>query len=240
MNVRERFGISGSTLKLIAIVSMLIDHTGATVVAALSNMPAFTQDAAARAQIRQLYTVMRGVGRLAFPIFCFLLVEGFLHTRSKEKYAQRLFLFALLSEIPFDWALKNHWFFPRKQNVYFTLLFGLLALWGISCLEGKVVLQLAVLVAAMRAAALLQTDYGLRGVFEIEVIYLLRHNRLLQCLGGAAAISWENWAPLSFVPAYLYNGKRGLRLKYVFYFFYPAHLMVLGFITKVILPRMAM
>ena len=114
-------GISGSTLKLIAIITMLIDHTGATVILAITRHPAIIADPARLALWRQVYSISRDIGRLAFPIFCFLLVEGFLHTHDIRKYAQRLFLFALVSEIPFDIALKTGWYDPGKQNVYFTL-----------------------------------------------------------------------------------------------------------------------
>ena len=134
----KKFGISGSTLKLIAIVSMLIDHTAATVIRALliSASPDWQPG------LRTLYSVSRDIGRLAFPIFCFLLVEGFLHTRNPKKYAGRLFLFALISEIPFDLALQSGWFDPGKQNVYFTLLIGLLVLMGLSYFREKPWMQL--------------------------------------------------------------------------------------------------
>ena len=92
---------------------------------------------------------------------------------------------------------------------------------------------------SLLAANFLKTDYSYKGVFLIEVLYILRYSRLYQCLGGAAAISWETWAPLSFIPVFFYNGKRGLSLKYFFYWFYPVHLLVLGVVTKLILPALA-
>lgn len=125
-----RIGISGSTLKLLAILSMFIDHAGATVIRTICNQPAILADASLRSLWNQIYSVSRSIGRIAFPIFCFLIVEGFLHTRNVRKYALRLFLFALISEIPFDLALKGNWYYPQKQNVYFTLLIGLLVLAG--------------------------------------------------------------------------------------------------------------
>ena len=76
-----------------------------------------------------IYQVMRFIGRIGFPVFCFLLIEGFLHTSSKKKYATRLFLFALVSEFPFDYALFNTPFAPGYQNVFFTLFLGLLTIW---------------------------------------------------------------------------------------------------------------
>lgn len=236
MEQNRTFGISGSTLKIIAIVTMLIDHAGATVVSALTRQPYITSSPETLQAVRTLYNVMRDIGRVAFPIFCFLLVEGFLHTHNVKKYAQRLFLFALISEIPFDFALKPRWFYPSKQNVYFTLFIGLLVLWGIQTSWGRIWVQIPIMVAGLLAADFLRTDYGYKGVFLIEVLYILRFSKLYQCLGGAAAISWEVPAPLAFLPVYFYNGKRGISLKYFFYWFYPVHLVVLGLITDYVLP----
>lgn len=233
-------GISGSTLKLIAIITMLIDHTGAVVISTIYRLPAITADPARQALWKNIYNLSRDIGRIAFPIFCFLLVEGYLHTRSAAKYAQRLLLFALISEIPFDLALKGNWFFPAKQNVYFTLFIGLLVMIGISRItqNGMRNLFLAVIpiAAGMYLALKIDTDYNYKGVFLIAILYLMRYTRLYQCIGGAAATAWELPAPLAYIPVYLYNGKRGLRLKYVFYWFYPVHLMLLWVIKTYVLP----
>ncbi|MCD8395924.1 MAG: conjugal transfer protein TraX [Lachnospiraceae bacterium] len=224
-------GISGSTLKLIAIITMFIDHTGATVIRSLSSLSASASNTALRSAWIRGYNLSRDIGRLAFPIFCFLLVEGFVHTRNPRKYAGRLFVFALISEIPFDIALKGSWFYPDKQNVYFTLLIGLLVLMGIRWItdDGKRPILLSVLPIAlgMFVALKIDTDYNYKGVFLIAVLYLTRQVRLYQCIGGAAAIAWELPAPLAFIPIWFYNGKRGISLKYFFYWFYPVHLMLL-------------
>lgn len=228
-------GISGSTLKLIAIISMFIDHTGATVLRAVLRLPAVSSQAELRQMWISIYNASRDIGRLAFPIFCFLIVEGYLHTRNAKKYAERLFLFALISEIPFDLALKGNWFFPEKQNVYFTLLIGLFVMIGIAWITkngtGNLFLSVFPIAAGMYLALLIDCDYNYKGVFLIAVLYLLRHTRLYQCIGGAAAVTWELPAPLAFIPVYLYNGKRGLQIKYFFYWFYPVHLLVLHVIA---------
>ena len=103
----RRWGLNGFTLKWIAMLTMLIDHTG---------MVLFPQ-----------YRIFRIVGRLAFPIYCFLLVEGAVHTSNWKKYVSRLILFALISEIPFDLARSGQIVAADAQNVFFTLSFGLLA-----------------------------------------------------------------------------------------------------------------
>ena len=119
---RPGFSLSGTALKRIACLSMLIDHIGA----ALLENGLFRQNAVWQGSVR-LDFVMRMAGRLAFPIYCFLLVEGFVHTHDFRKYALRMLGFALLSEFPFDWAFfSGVWW--GHQNVYFTLLLGLLAM----------------------------------------------------------------------------------------------------------------
>ncbi len=228
--------LSASVLKWIAIVTMLIDHTGAAVVQPLFYR---VQPGPLADFLSAAYPVMRGIGRIAFPIFCFLLVEGFSHTRSAKKYALRLLVFALLSELPFDFALANELISPRHQNVYFTLLIGLLVMMGVSYFANRPVAhkaqswlyllcQGAIAAGGLFLAKYLYTDYGFKGVFLIEVLYFLRLDRRVQILFGAIAISWELYGPLGFLPVCFYNGKRGRQMQYFFYWFYPAHLVLLG------------
>lgn len=251
-------GISGSTLKMIAIVTMFIDHLGATVLREILNTPAILNTIFTRDIWVAIYSASRSIGRIAFPIFCFLIVEGFVHTRNVWKYASRLFLFALISEIPFDIALKGNFYFPQKQNVYFTLLIGLLVLIAISWCERilklndtacrrsfiRHLLSLAVFAIAvcliikggMELAGWIDTDYSYKGIFLIAILYLLHRSRLYQCAAGAAGFAWELPASLSFIPIFLYNGTRGRQMKYFFYWFYPVHLMLLYGIAEYVIP----
>lgn len=135
-------GVSGSTIKLIAIAAMLIDHTAAVILArimmragyllAVSGLEDFSSWTAEHRLLYYSFIAMRLIGRFGFPIFCFLLVEGFLHTRNRVKYALRLLLFAFVSEIPFDLAFNGKWFDMSYQNVFFTLFLGLLAMCAFS------------------------------------------------------------------------------------------------------------
>lgn len=241
-------GLTGCRLKQIALVTMLIDHVGAVLIArwyALSP----------EEWIYALYAAARCVGRIAFPIFCFLLVEGFLHTRSPGKYALRLGLFALLSEIPFDlavWGAVSLW--DNSQNVYFTLLLGLAAIWSgqrlaertglpLPLTEGGTVLLLG------GGAELFQTDYGFFGVLLIAALFLGRKreeedNRLPQWLGAGAILCYcwsnDNWVELLAVFGLLltasYNGARGRGGKWFFYWFYPAHLGLLALLNHILFP----
>ena len=170
--------INGSTLKLIALISMLTDHTAAVVFPYLMIKYEvytidFSMDYASMALSQGgagwlyiLYQIMRrGIGRLAFPIYCFLLIEGFERTHSRAKYAFRLFLFALISEVPFDLAFHGQRVYLYYQNVFFTLLLGLLMMWAMKELEERVpipVLRWAgmgavFLAAAFAAAAAIRT-----------------------------------------------------------------------------------
>lgn len=173
-----RTGITGSTLKIIAMITMLIDHIGATIVLQLVQRNSDNFDAFGNVRMTGmviLYYVLRGIGRLAFPIFIFLLLEGFQYTHNRFLYIGRLLLFAIISEIPFDLAvnlstnsiLKGHVLEFTSQNVFFTLAIGMIVL---TVLEGLRVLQidtilktiLIVGVTALGAALAyaLHTDYG--------------------------------------------------------------------------------
>ena len=222
-------GLSGSTLKLIAIITMLIDHIGAAVIARLLIAGQGSE------MLYKIYYAMRAVGRVAFPIFCFLLVEGFFYTGSRKKYALRLFGFALLSEIPFDLAFSGKILEFGYQNVFFTLLIGLLTIMLFDAVvkkqEWHPVLRSALLViitfGGMGAAYLLHTDYDAKGVLAILVFYMTRQMRGLQIVAGCLAFCWELPAIVAFIPIAFYNGKRGWNIKYLFYAFYPVHLLVL-------------
>ena len=232
--------LSGATLKWIAMISMLIDHfTAVFFEASVYNGPLIFS--------YTTYVFLRGVGRLAFPIYCFLLVEGFLHTRSVKNYLLRLLDFGIVSEIPFDLALQSGAFDWSYQNVYFTLFLGLLAItlweritegdWK-SCGWGRVLLGLLFIAAAAVLAWAGRTDYGAWGVLVIVVLFLFRKNALARLaaaeglLGAASAL--ELVSIVDFALFQLYNGKRGRQPKYLFYIFYPAHLLLLYFAAKAV------
>lgn len=223
--------LSGNGLKAIAVISMVIDHTA---VVFLENNILKSASSPNLMMWWRADWVMRYIGRLAFPIFCYLIVEGFLHTRDIKRYAKRLFLFALLSELSFDLAIFGTWFYPGRQNVFFTLLLGLLAMAGIQrCQEEKRDWeQLLVVGACCGCAGLIKSDYDVFGVFFIVLLYSSRSRVVLQTLAGAIALMWEVTAPLAFVPIRMYNGTRGRHSwKWFFYVCYPAHLALLAFLA---------
>ncbi len=233
-------GLSGGSLKWIALLSMLVDHFCVVFYteSILYGRPLFSKD---------VYIVLRLVGRLAFPIFAFLLAEGFRHTHSVKKYLFRLFMFGLLSEVPFDLAFRRTCVDWTYQNVYFTLFLGLLALWlwdrvtrgnPSQCGAGRVLLGLLCIAAAAAAAELGNTDYGAWGVLVIVAMTLLRELTWLRdLLCGCfllASSPFEIAALPSLILFRFYSGERGRQIKYLFYVFYPAHLLLLTLLSRLL------
>ena len=242
-----RCSFSGTALKMIACITMLIDHIGASCIEAGLLLPELktgevSGGALNQLPLYQLDRVLRFTGRLAFPIFCFLLVEGFVHTHDVKKYVRRLFLFALISEVPFDLAFFRTPFYPGAQNVYWTLALGVLAMAGLKHFEkpdGSASWKGLLCAAGCTLAALLAcTDYSASGVIIICALYLTHADRKRQCIVGAVLFAWEFTAPLAFVLIWFYNGQRGRctpAMQKVFYWFYPVHLSVLAAVTNLLL-----
>ena len=215
--------MSSFALRLLALVTMLLDHAG---LALFPQVSAF-----------------RCIGRLSFPLYCFLLAQGCRHTRDLRAYARRLLLLACLSEIPFDLLIFGRVASGVEQNVLFSLLLGLMAIVACEALAGRP--QLAVL--AVTAIMLARVSYGWLGVALCAGLYKTQGSRAKQaaCLAlltGVYVLSLlfsgvdRGWVLVSLcalpaaVPVLLYNGKRGPRtplLTALFYTSYPLHLIAL-------------
>ena len=197
-------------LKIFAMVTMLIDHTGAIL---FPNL-----------------IIFRMIGRLAFPIYCFLLVEGYSHTSNLKKYMIRLLLFAFISEMPFDLAFHNTRFYLNYQNVFFTLFIGLLAVHCYNFFKENKLKQISSIVLLCLISELIMCDYGIIGVLMILGFYIFKNNKKSLVIFEAILtlpIPLEPIALLSFIPIFSYNKKRGYTIKYLFYSFYPLHLFIL-------------
>lgn len=259
-------------LKVIAIISMLIDHFAYIPFSSiLSEAYSVKEGTAAYAEFKQelllwvaknetiLWTisdVMHWIGRLAFPLFCFLIVQGFIHTRSKAKYAFRLAIFAVISEIPYDMAFSGCTLSLRNNNVFFTLLTGLLMIWGITevkqwldncnSFKNKTILKKGIyvgailaftLVASFLVSSVFDSSYGESGVITILIIFLLQSRPALALVISTFVLALFNFSfvQLFALPSALlvamYNQKRGRPIKYFFYVFYPAHLLIFAFIA---------
>ena len=220
--------LSGSWLKIIAMATMLVDHVAYFLLRGQAEWmePLF---AVGSRQV-SCYFLMRCVGRLAFPLFAFLIVEGFRHTRSRRAYGRNLLLFALLSEMP--WRLLH----PAGHNVMFTLLLGFLGMWAIERFRSSRRRQAAALLGLCVFAFVFRADYGVAGFAFILLLYVLRRHLLLQAIIGSCMLPMR-WVPgLAFIPIALYNGRRGFIrgrwAKYLFYAFYPLHLLLLWLVQE--------
>lgn len=231
--------LNASTLKVIAMLIMLLDHIGATVIMRLPELGYISQEQYATWYL--CYRIVRNIGRTAFPIFCFFIVEGFYHTSNKAKYAMRLLLFAFVSQYPFELALTGEcgW---RYTNVFFTLFLGLMTIWGMSEAEKRIrdtfcntVLKILCIGAGGVVAYLCNTDYDYKGVLLIVIMYVFRSQPIVRSVLGYISFLWEAYCLPGFLLIHLYNGERGKLGKYIFYIFYPAHLLLLYVAWKYIL-----
>ena len=260
------YGFTGTELKWIAIITMLIDHIGASL---LDWYAAYMPSGTGKEVLRSLISLVRGIGRLAFPLFIFLMVEGFFYTRSRARYLARLAMFTVISEIPFDLAfylrrtdIQNHvWLRPQHQNVFFTLAIGFAAMWIIEILRPKkwgmenwrsvaeallrAVLCVAVAWGACRLANLLHTDYSWKGVSAIVAAYVIRlaGRTDLEIFGMLTFLLFSSRLEMAALADYglilRYNGQKGkVRSRWFFYCFYPCHLLLLGILRVIfILPK---
>lgn len=214
-------------IKITAVLTMLCDHV-AYVLIPENTYP-------------QIYMVLRIIGRIAFPLFCFMLVEGFIYTHSRRNYIIRLAIFAVISEIPFDLAITRTPFAIYNQNVIWTLLIGFVAMYGLEKFAGAdivhTIIRILIILACSGIAMILQTDYGFYGVLIIVVLYLYHDNRTAKliwlCILLILQGRIEAFAILCipFIMAYD-NSKNDVRLpKYFFYVFYPAHLLILYIVS---------
>jgi len=188
----KRRGLTAAVLKNTAYVTMLIDHVFAVVF--LNYMWLHTVNGAWDPGLERIYRVGRAVGRVSFVLFAYLVVEGFVHTGSRARYLLRLFLFALLSEIPFDLAFSGKLIDWSGQNIFWTLLLGVLVLtlWEYlgEYVEGICWIGRILLVAAGCSAAFFgATDYRFMGILLILAFYLTRPKGEGAKSGGLQALT---------------------------------------------------
>lgn len=231
---KKKKGISGSTLKGIALVSMFIDHVAVSLLEVnYGEKGSFLYDLPwSENTILQVDVVLREMGRLAFPIFCFLLVQGAMYTHDRKGYLRNMAVFALLSEIPFDLAFHNTIWYWDSQNVFFTLTLGLLSIYLLDWWKGKEWISLGMVAVVAALAYCLRTDYGASGVILIVFFWIFRFEEKLRTILCSVwmivGINLSEAAGVfAFLPIHFYNGERGKQLKYLFYLFYPVHLLVL-------------
>lgn len=230
-------------LKKIAMGTMFLDHAA---VALIYNCGLD----AANPLFVKIGLAMRLIGRVAFPLYAFLLVQGFLYTKSWKRYLRRVVVFALISEIPYNLVVGGTIWDPGTQNTMMTMCIGLLCMKGIAAAERREnrIMRLCliggILFAGMFAAEALHMDYGAYGILLIGVFYLFRHRTaermgigciLLLLMYNFTLYGLAAWIAIFFINHY--NGERGRKLGMVPYAFYPLHLLVL-FVAELLLGRM--
>lgn len=245
--------INSAQLKWIAVIAMLIDHIGAGII--LNQLYFYNRTSTQLLEtmsvdefvnqfhrVRMVYYVFRCVGRIAFPIFCYMIATGFQYTKNKWKYLIRLFIFSILSEIPFDLAFSHRLFDFEDQNVYFTLTLGLLGIILIQMIFERVrslylryPLTLLVIIGCILAAELLRTDYSGPGVLIIILMYLYFKMPVYRDISVSFVLLYmilckkshwiEVFALAGVFLLHFCNGQKGRNLpKLFFYLFYPLHL----------------
>ena len=219
--------LSSFALRIIALVCMIIDHTG------LALFPDLL--------------LLRCIGRLSFPLYCFLLVQGYMHTRDVAAYGRRLALLAILSEIPYDLLIFGRTFSPADQNVLFSLLLGLMALYSADLLREKPLHAGLTVCSLCLCAMAANVSYGWLGIaLCLSMRYSLENRRRLVIGAGGFLLVYSltlmlsgvasYWALtslcalFSLVPMLIYNGKKGFRhptITFLFYAAYPVHIAAL-------------
>lgn len=216
--------LNAAQLKIIALISMLTDHLAVCFAELLPEWG---------------YNVMRGVGRLAFPIFCFLIVEGFEKTSSRLKYCLRLLVFALISEVPYDMLMHRAWFYPYGNNIMFTLMLTVLVLWIVDVLQKKgtpgIIAALSIAITVGVAAYFLHLEYSWKCIAIAMLFYVAKNDDAVKYAGTACILLINTTitglnAVFALPLIYLYNGKKGKTQKYFFYIFYPVHILALGIV----------
>lgn len=240
-------------LKLIAILSMTIDHIGAAVGTTYTDGKMYLSGIIPK----NIYFICRVIGRIAFPIFCYLIVEGYHHTKNIRKYALRLFIFALISQVPFSLAFFKSPF-EFETNVYFTLFFGLICVYLADYSKEKIskyketkdnklffscIFAYFAIIIIMVISILLHTDYSAYGIMLILLFYYFQIDyplsdkedliKFIELFASIAIFTYafsstiELFALFALIPIAFHNHKKGPSLKYVFYAYYPVHLLLL-------------
>ena len=222
MDKKTQFETTSFSLHIMAMLFMLCDHLWGTVVNGNDWLTC--------------------IGRLTFPIYAFMIVEGYFHTKDLKKYGKRLLLFAIISEIPFNLAMGSSLFYPLHQNVLWTFLISIgLIHWNEKAKEQqrwkRILTGLATLCISYIGGIITFVDYYNAGIFMVLTFYFFRGNKWwhylgqLLCMwyincemlggfgyeislfGDTHFIARQGFALLALIPIWLYRGRQGYHSK---------------------------
>ncbi|MDO5538913.1 MAG: TraX family protein [Eubacteriales bacterium] len=236
-------------LKNFACIMMLFQTIGITIVQnGMIHLEQYTQEGLAAAMEADSHLVMLAgigsvlqlLGGLAIPIFAFLLVEGFRNTSDYKKYLLTMLAFAIISELPYDLAISMRIGNLSSQNPLFTMTICLLMLYFLDMMKEKAglgtgILRVLIVICAIAWVTIIRAEYGLCMVLLVAVFYLFYAQNVAKTILGIIISLLYVTGPLAFYGIWCYNGQRKDRFsKYVYYAFYPLHLLILGLIVKLI------
>ncbi len=237
-STKKNIGLSGGMLKLLAVLMMtaynfavVIIHNGKLYgyVDEYYQMAIATEEGARWLDLYNFLIIFR---HFSFPIFAFLLVEGFIHTSNFWKYFIRVFIVAIVSEVPFDLCMFNETYNWSLQNPVFTLATALLVMHFMQVWKRDIVKMWFPVIVGCVVAYFANFQYGAFGVAGMALMYYFHKEKILQMISGMAATAAGSVAVhflpvLSFIPIFFYNGERGrFNPKWLYYIYYPLHLVV--------------
>ena len=225
-NLKKFQFFSGAQLKYLAFISMLIDHVNNAIVTPMLDDGGF---------LLYLSNIFSILGRIAFPIFIFFIVEGFFKTSNRKKYLITLLIFGVISEVPFDMFTSKTFFDPHWNNMMFTLALCLITIWIIDSIKNKLdnkvlwyVISIIIVILFGFLAMQLSLDYDYHAIVVAYLFYIFYDKPILGAGLGYLSIIKELYSFLGFGMTLTYNGERGRQYKWLNYFFYPVHILILG------------
>lgn len=236
-------------LKIFACIIMLIQSIGITIIEkGIIHLDQYTQAELSQALADDSHlmvlagvgSVMQLLGGLAVPLFAYLLVEGFKNTSDFNKYLLSMFIFALISEIPYDLANSQKFMDWSSQNALLTMSICLLMLYFLNMFKDRkgIIFTIArgmIVLCAILWVSFFRAAYGLCMVLLVADFYIFYSREVLKTILGMITSLLYVTGPLSFYGIWFCNNERKDKLnKYVYYAFYPLHLLVLGIISKCI------
>ncbi|MEQ0487737.1 TraX family protein [Anaerococcus murdochii] len=229
--IKNMKGINGAQLKYIAFASMFIDHF---------NKAIITPFLTGTGPMVIITTIFDILGRIAFPIFAFMVVEGFFKTKSQWKYLRNLLIFAVISEIPYDMFQSAEFVNTWSQNILWGLALGLFTIMVIDKLKDYIkkrplwiFVSLLIVALSSLGSMLISSDYEYYAIIIIYLYYLFYDKKLLASGLSYLVIIKEIYAILGFATVLFYNGEKGKQNKIFNYLFYPVHLLIFGIIRMV-------